>query len=151
MPLLINVNVYLNVFGWSVCICQIKFVSSHHSECQEVSSWRWVHVGTKGWPAEQEHSLGCSPQSERGWEDLRYTHLLCRPDKTQTNTLMCGWIWWCKKEEKVRDSQRMWWCKLFQEWGCGVCGLQKVLSCYRPTQALHHHVTGRWNRTPKRH
>lgn len=129
-------------------------VSSHHLECQEVSSWRWVHVGTKGWPAVQEHSRGCSPQFAPGWEGLRYIHLLCRPCHEHTNQVINVWMnvkIQIKEDERVRDSQRVWWCNTFQGLGCGVCGLQKALCCYRLTQAPHRHVTGRWSRTPKRH
>lgn len=141
----------------SVCMCQIIFVSSHHSECKEVSSWHWVHVGTKGWPVVQEHLLGCSPQSEPGWEGSRYTHLLCRPDvNPHTDTLVFGWvlinvIMQIKRDARVQDSQQVWWCKMFQVLGCEGCGPEKVLSCYKLAQVLHHHVTGRWNRTPKHH
>lgn len=126
--------------------------SSHHLGCQEVSSWHWVRVATKGWPVVQERSLGCSPQCEPGWEGLRYTHLQCRPNIHTENERTYEWRWRCLQIKKLQeDSQPRWWCNLIQGLGCGACSLQKVLSCCRLALARHHHVTGRWNKTPKRH
>lgn len=90
----------------SVGMWQSVCLSSHHLECQEVSSWRLVHMGTKGWPVVQEYSLGCSPQSQHGWGGLVYTHLLCKPDDVytyrHTQTWMYGWRYSCNQKDDLQ-------------------------------------------------
>lgn len=63
------------------CICTAELESSHRLEYEEVSSSRWMRVGTKAWPAVQEHSLDCSPPFEPGSEGLTYSRPLCSPER----------------------------------------------------------------------